>query len=267
MPVGTGTRVLFFDIFGTTVEWRTCVTRALQQASHRALQHRQTHSPALHARALAMTDDNWLGMAEDWRASYYRFTEGFDPSSPRAKFISVDQHHYESLVELLQQRSLHDLFLEHELRDLAKCWHRLDPWEDTIEGLELLSTKFRTCTLSNGNLDLLQGLVAHARLPFTDLISAEFFSAYKPSPRVYLGAAERLGVAPAQCVLVAAHLNDLRAARECGFGTIFVERVKEEPGSWKQAVRDGYLDFAVGLDSESKGFVEVARLLGIGDVL
>ncbi|KAL4869983.1 hypothetical protein BDV12DRAFT_68101 [Aspergillus spectabilis] len=261
MPINPQTKVLFFDVFGTTVQWRKCVTKALEETSERALRDtRESLHADLRAQASAMTDDNWYSMAEDWRASYGRFTKTFDPSNG---FVSIDQHHYDALKELLTQRQLEDLFMESELQELVQSWHRLEPWDDTVQGLKLLSSKFRTCTLSNGNVSLLEDLVRNGPLPFTDIISAEHFGAYKPSPRVYLGAAERLGFKPDECVLVAAHLGDLKAAKACGFGTIYVERVGEEFSNLEKAIQDGYVDLAIEMDDSSDGFVEVARQLGI----
>lgn len=261
MPINPQTKVLFFDTFGTTVRWRTCVTKALQEASERAIRNtRESLDPGVRAQASAMTDDNWHSMAEDWRKSYGRFTATFDPSN---EFVSIDQHHYNALVELLRTRQLEDLFTESELKDLVQCWHRLDPWDDTVQGLKLLNSKFRTSTLSNGNVSLLEDLVQYGPLPFTDIVSAEHFGAYKPSPRVYLGAAEKLGFKPDQCALVAAHLKDLKASKGCGFGTIYVERVGEEFGNLQQAIDEGYVDLAVEIETSSDGFIEVARQLGI----
>ncbi|KAL4938621.1 hypothetical protein BDV06DRAFT_49788 [Aspergillus oleicola] len=261
MPISGETKALFFDVFGTTVSWRTCVTKALEEASKRALlDTRESLHDDLRATASAMTTDNWHSMAEDWRASYGRFTKTFDPSNG---FVSVDEGHYDALIEILRSRCLDDLFTEAELQELVQAWHRLDPWDDTVQGLKLLSSKYRTCTLSNGNVSLLEDLVRYGSLPFTDIASAEHFGAYKPSPQVYLGAAEKLGFKPEQCVLVAAHLGDLKAAKECGFGTIYVERVGEEFGSLEKAMDEGYIDLAIEMEDSQDGFVEVARQLDI----
>lgn len=265
MPINPQSKALFFDVFGTTVQWRQNVTKALQEAGERALHSpRGSLNPEIRAQASAMTTENWHSMAEDWRASYARFTATFDPSKSDG-FVSIDQHHYNALVEILRSRQLDELFTESELKELVQCWHKLDPWDDSVKGLKLLSSKFRTATLSNGNLSLLQGLVQHGSLPFTDVVSSEHFGNYKPNPRVYLGAAERLGFKPEQCVMVAAHLLDLKAAKECGFGTIFVERDGEEFDDLEKAVDDGYVDMAVEVEESSDGFVEVARRLGISE--
>ncbi|KAL4806991.1 HAD-like domain-containing protein [Aspergillus unguis] len=263
MPLNPQPKALFFDVFGTTVRWRESVTKALREASERALRsNREEIYPELRAQASAMTDDNWHSMAEDWRASYGRFTATFDPTKSSG-FVSVDEHHYDALVEILRSRQLDELFTESELQELVQCWHRLDPWDDTVKGLGLLSSKFRTSTLSNGNVSLINDLIQHGSLPFTDITSSEHFGIYKPDPRVYRGAAERLGFTPEQCVMVAAHLGDLEAAKKCGFGTIYVERIGEEFDSLQKALDKGYVDLAVEIENSPNGFVEVARRLGI----
>lgn len=257
----TAPRALFFDTFGTVVEWRTCVTNALTAAAQQALDSGRDIPADVRHRASTMREVDWLGLAEEWRNSYGRFTSTFDSSK---EFVSVDQHHYAALQDLLHRRGILDLFTDSELWSLTFAWHRLDPWPDSVPGLDLLNKRFITSTLSNGNVTLLEDLQRHGSLPFTHLTSAENFGAYKPSPLVYNGAAKSLGLDPAQCALVAAHLHDLQAAKSCGFQTIYVERHLEEAWSAdqvEQAKKDGLVDIWVNLDAG--GFLEVARRLGV----
>jgi 2-haloacid dehalogenase len=253
---------LFFDIFGTVVEWRSCVTSAFVSAAQQALNDPNRDIPAdARARASTLTESDWLGVAEDWRRSYGEFTSNFDASKP---FISVDQHHHTALQDLLTQRGVRELFTADELWELTLAWHRLNPWDDSVRGLELLNSRFVTSTLSNGNVSLLQDLKEFGSLPFKHLVSSENFGAYKPSPKVYLGAAKLLGLEPEQCVMVAAHLKDLQAAKSCGFQTVYVEREKEEAWSGEQVAKakeDGFVD--IWVDLNTGGFVEVARRFGI----
>jgi 2-haloacid dehalogenase len=53
------------------------------------------------------------------------------------------------------------------------------------------------------------------------------FRAYKPDPRTYLGVAETFDAAPQDVMLVAAHQDDLAAARACGLATAYIERPLE----------------------------------------
>ena len=184
----------------------------------------------------------------------------------------MDQHHSESLHQLLATHGLllsndttntastGSLWTEPQLDHLNLVWHRLDPWPDTNRGLAELNKRFNTCTLSNGNIALLQDMVSHAGMPFTHIYSAEMFQSYKPSPKVYLGAAEKMGIKPEECCLVAAHLDDLKAAKSNGFSTVYVERPLEER-NLAQREESGIVD--VWVKEGEEGFVEAARKLGI----
>lgn len=73
-----------------------------------------------------------------------------------------------------------------------------------------------------------------------------------------------MGLKPEECAMVAAHLSDLKAARELGFRTIFVERKQEE--DWDYEGEDfkaakTWVDMWVS--EEEDGFMEVARRFGI----
>ena len=98
---------------------------------------------------------------------------------------------------------------------------------DAVEGLTRLKRKYTICTLSNGNIGLLTEMAKRAGLPWDCILSAEVFKAYKPDPRVYLGAAGVFAVPPGQVMLVAAHQDDLAAARGCGLRTAYIERPLE----------------------------------------
>jgi 2-haloacid dehalogenase len=118
--------------------------------------------------------------------------------------------------------------------------------------------------LSNGNLSLLNDLKTHGSLDFTHVFSAEQFGTYKPSPKVYLGAAERLGLQPSECAMVAAHLSDLQAAKSHGLQTIYVERRMEDDWSTEEveeARKEGWVDLWVPINEQ--GFVTVAEKLGV----
>ena len=136
---------------------------------------------------------------------------------------------------------------------------RLPPWPDTCRGLDLLNRKFSTVTLSNTYNDLLESLVGHSSIPFTHVYSADMFQSFKPNPKVYLGAAEKMGVKPSECALVAAHLSDLKGAKACGFYVIYVDRPLEEktPELREESIPD--LLIKQGED----GFVALAGRLGI----
>ena len=189
----------------------------------------------------------------------YCASRAADPNLP---VVTIDEHHHESLKELLEKWELQGLWTQEKVKEISLIWHRLTPWSDSADGLAALSRRFPTCTLSNGNISLLEDLRSFAKLHFTHIFSAESFGTFKPNKAVYLGGVEKLGLRPDECALVAAHLGDLQAAKRCGLSAIYVERPQEE--GWKQdqieqAKKDGWVDLWV--TEKEDGFHTVEREL------
>lgn len=257
-------RTIFFDTFGTVVNWRPTVTQALHDAAQRALsapadQNRLT--PSSRAQVAAMSQADWDAVATEWRASYKQFTQTYSGPAATATtttgggdgrgFVTVDQHHYEALQRILTARGVAGVFpgREEERWELVFAWHRLEPWADSVRGLQQLNELgFMTSTLSNGNVALLQDLVRLGGLPFQEILSAEHFGAYKPAPEVYQGAARHFGLEPAECAMVAAHLGDLAGAKKQGFRTVYVQREGEEVSEDEaaRARKEGVVDEWIG---------------------
>jgi 2-haloacid dehalogenase len=200
-------KALVFDVFGTVVDWRGSIARE--------------------ARALARRKKLKLdasAFADAWRA-------GYRPAMARVRsgelpWTRIDVLHRMILDGLLARFGLQGLS-EQELDDLNRVWHRLEPWPDARKGLAALKRRHVIATLSNGNVALLTNMAKRARLPWDCILSAEVVRHYKPDPETYLGAADLLGVKPQELMMVAAHKDDLHAARACGLKTAFVPRPKE----------------------------------------
>ncbi|KAI4167545.1 MAG: hypothetical protein LQ343_007116 [Gyalolechia ehrenbergii] len=260
-------KALLFDVFGTLVDWRTTVSYTLSTQAAVALNSSSSASLPPAVRLFASTI-SWPDFAQEWRDTYKIFTishSSSHTSKSKHALKSVDQHHYDSLVRLLADHNLTGLWSPDQLHSIARIWHFLDPWSDTSPALHDLSKSFVLCTLSNGNVSMLRDLAAHADLPFSRILSSEHFGAYKPSPLVYNGAAEHLGLRAEQCALVAAHLGDLKAAKECGYQTIYIERVDEEDWSVEEAMaarREGWIDMWIGLDDPRMSLGGLAEVRG-----
>lgn len=196
-------RILAFDIFGTVVDWHGSIS-----AEVNALQ--------------LGVDGGEFALA--WRAGYQpamrRVMQGELP------WTLIDDLHRMILDGVLAQFKITHLN-EAQTNNLNKVWHRLNPWPDTVAGLTRLKSKFTICSLSNGNLGLLTNMAKRAGLPWDCVLSAEVFKAYKPHPDTYLGVAKVFDVMPSQVMLVAAHQDDLAAARACGLQTAYIERRHE----------------------------------------
>lgn len=241
------------------VDLHTTLFKALRAAASFALNSAAASIPSVVR--LRTTDFSWPHFAQLWRTDYEEFCATHDPSS---RFISVDEHARSSLVQRLEEYGLMGLWRDDEIISLSRIWHYADGWPDASAGLEQLNQRFRTYTLANENTALLEDMAKHAGLPWTRILSAEHFRAFKPSPAVYLGAAEKLGLEPKQCAMVSAHLEDLQAAKNCGYQTIYVEREGEELGcddDLRQAQIEGWVDMWVAADEEDAGggLLEVAK--------
>ncbi|MGX9967015.1 haloacid dehalogenase type II [Roseomonas sp. F4] len=202
-------RALLFDVFGTVVDWRTSVAREVAPFL-------ADHAPG--------TDPSEFAHA--WRRRYQPAMEAV--RSGARPFTRLDILHRENLEAVLRDHGIDPAGLPEAVLDhLNKAWHRLDPWPDSVEGLRRLKTRFIIAPLSNGNIALMLNVAKRAGLPWDAILGAEVARAYKPSPAAYLNTAEILGLAPAECMLVAAHNGDLAAARKVGFRTAFIPRPQE----------------------------------------
>lgn len=196
-------RLLAFDVFGTVVDWHGSIVREVERlklgvdASAFALAWREGYAPAM---------QRVMSSAQGW--------------------TRLDDLHRGILDEILPRFDLEQMS-EADRQALNLVWHRLDPWPDSVAGLTRLKTRYTICTLSNGNIALLSNMAKRAGLPWDCILSAELFRKYKPHPDTYLGVADTFALAPAEVMLVAAHNNDLEAARNCGLKTAYIERPLE----------------------------------------
>ena len=210
-------KALLFDVFGTVVDWRTSIIRELKTFE-------------LEKGVSA----DWAQFADDWRELYQPSMDGVRRGD--REWRNLDALHRESLITLLSRYAIQGLN-EDEIDHLNKAWHRLDPWPDSVPGLTRLRTRFVLATLSNGNIALLVNMAKRASLPWDAVLGAEPARAYKPLPKCYLRNAAFLGLEPAECMLVAAHNDDLAAAQELGFHTAFVRRPTEYGAAQKKDLK------------------------------
>ncbi len=191
-------QALIFDVFGTCVDWRNSVARAV-------------------ARQLPGVDAT--AFAEAWRAEY-------DPAMARIRdggrgYVPLDDLHVENLHRTAQNFGV-------EAPDsLNTAWERLDPWPDVVPGLSAMRETRIIAPCSNGSIALMTRLARYARLPWDCILGAEIAQDYKPKPAVYLASCAALRLPPDAVMMVAAHNGDLHAARAAGLRTAFVPRPAE----------------------------------------
>ena len=200
-------KALFFDIFGTVVDWRSSIAREAERLL----------APLGHKL-------DWLAFADAWRDQYQPGME--DVRSGKIPFSRLDIIHRRNLERILPRFGLSAL--DEALRaEVNLAWHRLDGWADSAPGLLRLRQKFRIAPVSNGNISLMVDLARRNGFIWDAILGAEVAGDYKPKPRVYLSACEAFGFEPENCMMVAAHASDLAAAKACGLQTAFIPRPKE----------------------------------------
>ena len=198
---------LLFDVFGTVVNWREGISRDVAII---AAQKGVSLDPA--------------AFADSWRAEYQPAME--EVRSGRRSFTILDVLHRENLKKVATDFGLGALSAEDE-DFLVTAWHRLPGWPDSSEGMLRLKQKFILGSQSNGNIALIVNMAKYANLPWDVVLGAEVVGHYKPQPKAYLNACTALGLATENCMMVAAHNDDLVAARAAGMKTAFVCRPTE----------------------------------------
>src|SRR5580704_13399187 len=219
-----GVKALFFDVFGTLVDWRGSIAREakamLEPLGHKA---------------------DWPAFADAWRGEYQPAME--EVRAGRIPFSKLDVLHRRNLERVLPRFGMADL-PEEVKSHLNRAWHRLDAWPDVPRGLHLLKRRFLLAPVSNGNISLMANLARRNGLPWDAILGAEIAGDYKPKPRVYLSAAAAFDLKPDECMMVAAHSNDLKAAAALGLHTAHIARINEHGPNTGEAAPKVPTDYA-----------------------
>src|ERR1051325_10109902 len=201
------TQALLFDVFGTLTDWRSSIARDAKEIL----------GPLGHQL-------DWLAFADAWRGEYQPAME--EIRSGRAPFAKLDVLHRKNLERILPRFNISGL-PEETARQLNLAWHRLDAWPDVPPGMVRLKTRYRLAPCSNGNISIMVDIARRNGMPWDAILGAEIAGDFKPKPRVYLAAAAAFDLAPQECMMVAAHSNDLKAAAALGLATAHIARPDE----------------------------------------
>jgi 2-haloacid dehalogenase len=228
-------KALFFDVFGTLVDWRGGITREAE----------------LVLKPLGYSLD-WAAFADAWREEYQPAME--EVRSGRIVYTKLDVLHGRMLLKVLPRFGLNDL--EQKTRDhLTMAWHRLDAWQDVPPGLARLRTRFLIAPVSNGNVAIMCDLARRNDLRWDAILGADLVRDFKPQAAVYLSAADAFNLKPSECMMCAAHSSDLKAAADNGLQTAFIERPQERPGISESTIK-------MPVDVMSRSILDLARQLG-----
>jgi 2-haloacid dehalogenase len=229
-------RALFFDVFGTLVDWRSAIAREAERILA-PLGHRL----------------DWPAFADAWRDEYQPGME--EVRTGRQPFAKLDVLHRRNLERFIPRFGLTGLS-DAVLHDLTLAWHRLDGWPEVPAALARLKSRFLIAPVSNGNISLMVDLARRNAHPWDAILGAEVAGDYKPKPRVYEAACAAFDLPPAQCMMVAAHSSDLSAATASGLRAAHIARPNEHgPGKGEAAP-------TVPVDFAARDLADLAEKLG-----
>lgn len=201
---GTARPTLVFDVLGTLVD---------QTGS---MERRVTAVAGIDSGAAAEVARRWLGhVAEQERA----IVEG------RRAFAPSHELDGEALSLLVRE----DLLLPDDAARLTDASEWLEPWPDSVAGLDLLAADCTVLGLSNASRRVLAGIGTNSGLRWHQVLSSEDARTYKPDQAIYALAKDSAPTRSGTPVMVAAHAWDLRAAARAGMRTAYVPRPDGDP--------------------------------------
>jgi 2-haloacid dehalogenase len=230
-----GIKALFFDVFGTLVDWRSGVAREAQSV----------------LKPLGFALD-WLAFADAWREQYQPAME--EVRSGRLAYTKLDVLHRQTLQGILPRFGMGEL-ADADLNRLTLAWHRLDAWPDVQPALSRLRQRFLIAPVSNGNTAIMCDLARRNDFRWDAILGADTARDFKPKAVVYLAAADAFGLDSRECMMCAAHGSDLRAAAETGLRTAFIARPEERPGFSENTLR-------MTVDLSCRSALDLASQLG-----
>jgi 2-haloacid dehalogenase len=159
-------------------------------------------------------------IARVWRAKQLEYTWLGSLMERRSDFAAVTEQALDyTLAELV-------LALDADARrQLAEAWLDLRPYPDAVETLRAIAPAPRVI-LSNGTHGMLDPLLERSGVGahVDSVISVDEAGVYKPSPRVYALAVERLQLAPDRIGFVSANGWDAVGAKAFGFTVWWINR-------------------------------------------
>jgi 2-haloacid dehalogenase len=211
IPIGTGNvaelktfvQVLTFDLYGTVVDMQGGLTDAV--------------TPYLQAKG-------WTGRPHSfvtwWRRTHFE-NSMIDALIDRGH-TSYREIGRRAVTLTLERAGIR--YTQAEVRFLVSQIEQLRPFDDVIEALGRLRTRYTLVILSNGDPDMLDNARPHIPFAFDQYISIADAGYFKPHAATYRKAAETLRTPIDRIMHVASHAFDCIGAQAAGMKTAFVNR-------------------------------------------
>jgi 2-haloacid dehalogenase len=120
-------------------------------------------------------------------------------------------------------------YTEQALLELNRAYRTLQPFDDALaalRALRALQPRPGLAILSNGAPEMLNAVVIHNHLDtlLDEVLSVDAVGVFKPDPRVYQLAVDRLQIAPGRIGFVSSNGWDAAGAKAFGFTVFWVNR-------------------------------------------
>lgn len=241
---------------GTCLNWHQSIYNALNIALTQVTEARGTNHP---------TTTETSQLALNWRQGFFDAIHArFDAGQPAE---DIDDTHRRVLKRLLTEKKW-QRFGTMSDESVARCvqaWHQQVAWPDVTTALPKLREHCDVVVLANGTTRLQIDITKSSALDFDMLLSSELLGMTKPDPAVYRKAMQLLQRKPEECLMVAAHAYDLRAAKKVGLRTVYLQRWSEDTQEDMAVVRgenDWFVD-ARPATRDGGGLLEVCEVLGL----
>ena len=197
--------VLTFDCYGTLIDWETGIARGLRRA--------------LEARGVAAADDELL--------ERYAAAEAAAESGP---YIGYREVLARAFREVCARYAVSPT--DQETADFAASVGDWPAFPDSAPALASLARRFRLGVITNCDDDLFAMSNRRLGVTFDWVITAQQVGSYKPDPRGFEVAFERMGLPRDRILHIAQSLfHDHATARALGLATVWVNRRGDRPGS------------------------------------
>jgi 2-haloalkanoic acid dehalogenase type II len=206
---GPRIKAIFFDFMGTCLDWCSAVTAGL---------------------SLAIPEEQRRELALAWRVAYFHENERRLQAGLPTE--DIDETLARTLEHLLSSKyaSTASHFSSEAKQKAIASWHNQPAWRDVAPALQQLRDELG-CELfvhANGTTRLQLDLIRSSGLKFDLLMSSQMLGQIKPAPEPYLKALALVKCKPEECVMVAAHVSDVRGARGVGMRTVYIKRATDD---------------------------------------
>lgn len=247
-------KTLIFDLMGTCLDWHQNIYNALNNTLTLTTEARGISHPTTY-------EVSQLALA--WRQGFFdEIHARFQAAKPAE---DIDDTHRRVLKQLIGEKRWHrfSTLSDEHIEQCVQAWHKQVAWPDVIAAMPKLKEAYDVVVLANGTTRLQIDITKSSGLAFDMLLSSELLGITKPDLAIYRKAMVLLKRKPEDCVMVAAHAYDLRAAKAVGMRTVYLQRWTEDPKENMEVVRaeNDWLVDARQATKEAGGMMEVCRFL------